>query len=295
MSDRRRWLAPWPGPTTRSQQWSVRYALTVLMAAWVASGVVVVLLWLVGVRVPGDASPLIIEAMFLASLVPLYRSGSLRAVDLGLRRVPGARSVGYVLLGLLAYSGFDVLWNALVHPAPPSGDFAGVADQGTAVIVLAGFLAVVGAPVVEEVFFRGFLYRSFRNRLGIVSSCVIAGTLFGLGHTQYPLVVRPELAFFGVVACLLYERTGSLLPGIAMHSFVDASGFDAGLTGTDQVVVAVFLLLAVILLVLPPLRGLGRLLRGRPVFHPDGQPIGGRAGGPPLASGDLCRCQRRAT
>jgi membrane protease YdiL (CAAX protease family) len=64
------------------------------------------------------------------------------------------------------------------------------------------------------------LYRSFRNRLGIGPACVIAGALFGLGHIDYPLLVRPDLAFFGVVAALLYERTGSLLPGIAMHSFM---------------------------------------------------------------------------
>jgi CAAX protease family protein len=248
----------------------VRYALAALVAVWVASGVVVVLLSLVGVSVPSSVSPLIIEALFLASLVPLYRSGSLRIADLGLRRAPGARSVGYVLLGLLAYGGFAVLWTALVHPPRASGVFTGISHQDAVVIVLAGFVAAVGAPVVEEIFFRGFLYRSLRNRLGVVEASVIAGSLFGLGHTQYPLIVRPELAFFGVLVCLLYERTGSLLPGIAMHSFLDASSFDVGLTGNDQVVVTVFLLAAVVLLVSPPLRGLCRLLTGRPVFRSGG-------------------------
>jgi membrane protease YdiL (CAAX protease family) len=91
--------------------------------------------------------------------------------------------------------------------------------------------------------------------------------LFGLGHTDYPLLVRPELAFFGVVAALLYERTGSLLPGIAMHSFIDASGFEIALTGNDRIVATLFGLLAVVLLVRPPLRGLGRLITGKPVFR----------------------------
>jgi uncharacterized protein len=245
----------------------VCYALLVLVVAVVMAGVVAVLLQLAGVGVPSSVAPLIIEAIFILSLGPLYCAGRLHAVDLGLRRVPGARSVGYVLLGLFAYGGFNVLWNSLVHPAPVRGDLTGITHQDTVVIVLAGAVAVIGAPVAEEVFFRGFFYRSLRNRLGIISASVISGALFGLGHTQYPLIVRPDLAFFGVIAALIYERTGSLLPGIAMHSFVDASGFEAALTGRALIVALLFGLLAVVLLIRPPLRSMGRLLRGKAVFR----------------------------
>ena len=265
----------------------MRYALVALVAAWVASGLVVLLLWLVGVHVPSSVAPLIIEVTFLASLVPLYRSGCLRPVDLGLRRVPAVRSLAYAVLGLLAYGGFALLWTAWVHPPPVRGNLAGLAHQETIVIVLAGFVAVVGAPVVEEIFFRGFFYRSLRNRLGVASSSVIAGTLFGLGHTQYPLIVRPELVFFGVVAALLYERTGSLVPGIAMHCFVDASSFDIALTGKDEVVLSVYILLAVVLLVRPPVKALGCLVTGKPVFRSGGGM--GSMGESPRALSGGCR------
>jgi uncharacterized protein len=146
---------------------------------------------------------LIIDVAFLATLVPLYRSGALRPVDLGLRRVPPARSVGFAFLGLLAYGWSSALWHSLVHPPPVHSNFAGIANQSTAVIVIGGFAAAISAPVVEEVFFRGFLYRRLRNRVGIVPACLLVGLVFGLGHTQYPLLVRPVLAAFGVIACLL--------------------------------------------------------------------------------------------
>jgi hypothetical protein len=42
---------------------------------------------------------------------------------------------------------------------------------------------------------------------------MIAGTLFGVGHTQYSLVVRPELAFFGVVACFALRAHGITVAG----------------------------------------------------------------------------------
>ena len=123
----------------------------------------------------------------------------------------------------------------------------------------------MGAPVAEEIFFRGFLYRCLRNRLTILPACLIAAVLFALVHTQYPLAGKLIVGGFGVITCLLYERTGSLLPGIAIHSFVDGSGFEYALTGNTSVVASVYFLLAVILLARPPLRGLWRRLNGRPV------------------------------
>jgi membrane protease YdiL (CAAX protease family) len=108
----------------------------------------------------------------------------------------------------------------------------------------------VSAPVVEEIFFRGLLYRSLRNRLSVLPAALIAGVMFGLVHiTSYPLDTLPVKAAFGVIACLLYERTGSLLPGIALHSFVDASSIEVSLTGNDLIVLGSFLCLALVLLV----------------------------------------------
>lgn len=257
-------LAPWPKPTARSQRWTVRYALLAYAALWVLNVLVALVLHFTGVATPVGVGGLIVEAIMLSTLFPLYRSGALHTIDLGLRRVPGARSVGLVLLGLFAYVVLSVLWKSLVHLPPARSTFHGIADQTTIVIVLTGFAAAVGAPVVEEIFFRGFLYRSLRNRLGVAPASLIAGAMFALVHTQYSLLERPEQLIFGVIAALLYERTGSLLPGIAMHSFIDASGFELALTGSDAIVAAVFGLLAIVLLARPPLKGVRRLVSGRP-------------------------------
>lgn len=256
--------SPWLRPTMRSRRWTVRYALLAYVALWVVAVVVALVLGFAGVSAPFAVGALIVEAIMLSTLFPLYRSGSLRAIDLGLRRVPGARSVGLVLLGLFAYVLLSVLWTSLVRLPPVRNPFADIAHQSTIVIVLTGFAAAVGAPVVEEIFFRGFLYRSLRNRLSIAPASLIAGAMFALVHTQYSLLERPEQLIFGVIAALLYERTGSLLPGIAMHSFIDATGFELALTGNDAVVSAVFGLLAIVLLAHPPLKRVGRHLSGKP-------------------------------
>jgi membrane protease YdiL (CAAX protease family) len=224
--------------------------------------------WLLGIRHIGVGfGVLLTEAVFLATLIPLWRRGALGAKDLGLRLVPGARATALAILGLFAYGWVNVFWRRALHPAPVSSNFANISHHRTIAIVLAGFVACVGAPVAEEIFFRGFLYRCLRNRLTILPACLIAAVLFALVHTQYPLAGKLIVGGFGVITCLLYERTGSLLPGIAIHSFVDGSGFEYALTGNTSVVASVYFLLAVILLARPPLRGLWRRLNGRPVFR----------------------------
>ncbi len=62
------------------------------------------------------------------------------------------------------------------------------------------------------------------------------------------MATLPVKAAFGIITCLLYERTGSLLPGIGLHSFVDASAIDLALTDNDLIVLAIFAALILVLL-----------------------------------------------
>jgi membrane protease YdiL (CAAX protease family) len=251
----------WPVPTARARTWSVRYALLAYaVTAAVGLSFPTVCHFALGVEVPVGFSALFVELTLLCALIPLHRAGRLSTRDLGFRAAPGARAVGLCLLALAAYFAFNVAYfNALGQP-PIGNIFAGIADRSTLVIVVTAFTAAVGAPVAEEVFFRGLLYRSLRNRLGPLPAASAAAVLFALVHAgHYPLAALPGVACFGVVACLLYERTGSLLPGIAVHSFVDASAFEATLTGRITVTFDAFVVLALGLLA----RAGIRTLRGR--------------------------------
>jgi membrane protease YdiL (CAAX protease family) len=70
--------------------------------------------------------------------------------------------------------------------------------------------------------------------------------MFGVIHvTSYPLVTLPGKTFFGVVACVLYECTGSVLPGIFLHSVIDAGAFEMAYTGGDILVLIIAVVVAV--------------------------------------------------
>lgn len=241
---------PWPAPTARSREWSVRYALIAYAVTFVGVNAIAAALYFgLGVRLRVGSSVLLVDGVLLCALWPLSRRGLTRQ-DLGLRAVPGARSVGLVVLALIAYLLVGGLWLIVVHPRAPANTLADVKNQSAINVALAIIAVAVSAPVVEEIFFRGLLYRSLRNRLSLLPAVLIAGALFGLVHiTSYPLDTLPVKAAFGVIACLLYERTGSLLPGIGLHAFVDASAVDVALTGSDLIVLACSALVVVAVIV----------------------------------------------
>ena len=103
--------------------------------------------------------------------------------------------------------------------------------HGAALVAL-GVMSVLVAPLLEEWFFRGTLYRALRQALGerarVMSTTlavVISAGLFALAHGE-PLQFA-GLAFLGVVLALLVERTQRLVPSVITHASFNAVAFAA--------------------------------------------------------------------
>lgn len=75
------------------------------------------------------------------------------------------------------------------------------------------FLAVLVAPVVEEIVCRGFLYRAFERQWGWFASMLLTSTVFGLYHPHF----WSSFASSIVYVCVL-RRTGSLRAAICVHA-----------------------------------------------------------------------------
>lgn len=243
----------WPVPTERARTLGARYALgayfcaVALIAALVTADKASKSQTFVGV------ANIVGETLTLALLLPLIRSRHLRPRDFGIRRTLAVPGAGYAVLALVGYLVVIEVWVALIPQTSLQAAHKLTAvthHPGTVAAILIVVALAVFAPICEEVFFRGMLYRSLRNRMSLWPAAVIAGSLFGLIHIfAYPISTIPVKIAFGIFACLLYERTGSLLPGIAAHSFVDGTAADVAVTGNPYVALAVYavLLLAVLL------------------------------------------------
>lgn len=82
------------------------------------------------------------------------------------------------------------------------------------------------APLAEELLFRGFMFGVLAERIGPWWGALGAGSVFGLVHVAgSPVTTVVVLAILGVVLCLLFWRTGSLLPCIALHAANNAIAF----------------------------------------------------------------------
>jgi len=149
----------------------------------------------------------------------------------------GLRNGGYgFVAGLILYPviafvvglPLTILFSAL------SGEDATTPDQlpphlTGAAVVASVILAVLIAPVVEETYFRGILFRSIRDRHGFWPGALISGVLFGLVHWvpspwQDAVLLQTIMVFTGIALAWIYERRGSLLANVAAHMAFNAVG-----------------------------------------------------------------------
>ena len=91
--------------------------------------------------------------------------------------------------------------------------------------VFFAFVAILGAPVVEEIIFRGILYPAIKQRGWPQVALWGTSLLFALTHANTATFL--PLTFLAMVLVFLYERTGNLLAPILTHSLFNAANYFA--------------------------------------------------------------------
>lgn len=230
-------LAPDRAERPSAPPWSMPEVLLAALASLVISVVVGSLIFtLAGVEDADDAS-LGIRALVQASLwigmlgaaVGLVRArGGRVGVDLGLSGrwidLPVGAAVGVagqlLLVPLISAPWAWLIRGDLDSLSEPACRLATKADDpvGVGLLVL---IAVVGAPIVEEIFFRGFAQRAAVARFGRPIGIVVVALIFAVVH--YQALQFGALLAFGLVLGLLADRTGRLGPSIVAHMAFNAT------------------------------------------------------------------------
>jgi len=170
-------------------------------------------------------------ALVFAAWLSLRLSlGHCGPAELGLRRVA---SVGRAIAAVIAvYVVFlTITWLlAKLFGNPPDQELVTDIKREKADTVLVGFavMTCLVAPVAEELFFRGFMFRVFAARLGPIPGALLCGAVFGLVHAPNPALGLLALGVFGVGLCFLYWRLQSIIPCMALHALNNSITF--GLT-----------------------------------------------------------------
>ena len=76
---------------------------------------------------------------------------------------------------------------------------------------------VVFAPIFEEIAFRGLLYAILRRRLSFAPAALLSASVFALAH-GYGLIGFVSVLWSGFLWAWIYEKTGSLIPGMIAHA-----------------------------------------------------------------------------
>lgn len=106
----------------------------------------------------------------------------------------------------------------------------GIAPQGQAILDVLNALdspvwlivaAVIVAPLVEEIFFRGFLFRGFRRKYGWVNAMLLSSAIFAAAHLD-PVSLLPTF-LLGLVFSFTYHRSNSVWPGVILHFLVNGT------------------------------------------------------------------------
>lgn len=161
--------------------------------------------------------------LFGIPLVVTRLKGSGLVADLGLRFRTADIWRGGLIGAALQIVALPLLYVPLLRLLDKSAsDLEGPARamtdraDGPIGVILLVLIVGVGAPIVEEVFYRGLFQRALLKRgLPPAAAIGINAVAFGASHGQ--LLQLPALIGFGVVAGILAHRSGRLGPAIWAH------------------------------------------------------------------------------
>ena len=176
--------------------------------------------------VPGDWMAEIFIAILLVGtaihIVVAEHRGHLR--DLGVR----GKFFGGVAVGLTAFLAVQPFLRLVAHLEERAAQAGWIPDipvqqliqviAGTRsgwVLALAAIVAVVVAPISEELLFRGFLQPALGRWTGRWLAIILSAAFFAAAHMD--LYALPLLFVLGVALAYIYDRTRSLAAPVALH------------------------------------------------------------------------------
>jgi membrane protease YdiL (CAAX protease family) len=161
--------------------------------------------------------------MYGALLIVIYiqgvRSGLMTLGSLGLQAemVPrallwgAAGAGGTVLVGVAN----EFVLRAFGLPQPQAEAFEWLRGLPVGHFVIVALGGAVIAPIVEELFFRGYVFNAYLAEKGIPTAYVGSAAIFGVVHGLPTLFLG--IFSMGLVLAFLYRRSGSIIAPVIAH------------------------------------------------------------------------------
>jgi len=152
----------------------------------------------------------------IVGIIRLKR-GAILADYLAIRAVPPMTLLKWLGFLALFLAVSDLTSIILGRPLVP--EFVTTTYNSTSPVWLIWVALVVAAPIFEEGFFRGFLFRGFASSfMGPIGATILTAGLWAVIHAQYDSYGIGTIFFLGLLFGAARMSTGSLLVPLAMHA-----------------------------------------------------------------------------
>jgi len=234
------WAPPSPRPTPPIPIVSATAVVAIMIASLIAARLTAsAMLWL-GISGVLVFSVLTVVAYgpALLAVIAIIRMGQGRSEMLGVRPRWLDVLFGPVVWIALVVSQILVGIVLIVLDVPVQSNLEGLgADRlGWATIIVLLISAVVVAPVVEELVFRGVVLRAAASRMPAVVALLLQGLLFGVIHLDLDLGVGAfglviMLTVIGIILGVSVIVLGRIWPAILAHAIFNAVALAVAFTG----------------------------------------------------------------
>lgn len=217
----------------------VPIALFTYVGAWLIGSLLTVLVFTIGGYEKVEESPIWVQfvaqclawsVFIVALIIASDRFGSGRFVNDYQARVKPVDVIG-IPIGVLTqlvvvpllYKPLEMIWEDTFTNDKLSESAKELVDRASGGgMVLLVIMVCVGAPIIEELVYRGLLQGSFAARFNHVPALLVAATIFALIHGRP--VEAPGLFVVGLVCGLCALSTGRLGMAIACHVGFNVTG-----------------------------------------------------------------------
>lgn len=228
-----------------SLKWNISDVYKVFVATFVFELLVFVILNILGIRnylISISGSPFlktfVIFLLYLIQtaglLLPLWffaaRKYKIGLKNFGFRWIGTLKTLGWVFFSYIFYIGFGIFVIVLFYNLgignlgfEPQRSIFEIFGNNTFGFIIAMIVAIFIAPVVEEIYFRGFVLQTLAKRIGPLWGIVLTALIFAAVHFEFQSIM--PLIILSFILNVLYIRTKSIWPGIIFHIFNNSIAF----------------------------------------------------------------------
>jgi CAAX protease family protein len=159
-----------------------------------------------------------VGSLVIAAIILLRKGISLKEY-LAVKNLPFmvyARWFAIFLIFIFGWEGLNVLFDQ------PDSEWMAETYQTAQYLPLLWVAIVIAAPLIEELFFRGFLFEGLRESwMGPVGAVLVTSVIWAAIHVQYEIFQMVMIGLLGVLLGIAKIKTRSLYITLAIHSLLN--------------------------------------------------------------------------